>query len=108
VHGLLSTYPNTPPDIPLRALKYSPNITLSFVLLNEDAAAGSYVRSWDIAGAIKGALGVKSSIAKCAALAAHRSPAPTHTPHTQIQGVAAADAQSTFNPTLTRSRPSST
>jgi phosphatidylinositol glycan class S len=48
--------PPNPPQLPLRALKYAPSITLSFVLLNEDAAAGSYVRSWDIAGAIRGML----------------------------------------------------
>jgi phosphatidylinositol glycan class S len=51
--GLHLTRP-TPPELPLRALKYSPNITLSFVLLNEDAAEGSYVRSWDIQGALRG------------------------------------------------------
>jgi phosphatidylinositol glycan class S len=55
INSLLGLYPSDPPEIPLRALKYSPNITLSFVLLNEDSADGSYVRSWDIEGAIRGA-----------------------------------------------------
>ncbi|GFZ47102.1 hypothetical protein JCM24511_04844 [Saitozyma sp. JCM 24511] len=53
INSLLGLYPSDPPEIPLRALKYSPNITLSFVLLNEDSADGSYVRSWDIEGAIR-------------------------------------------------------
>ncbi|WWC63970.1 uncharacterized protein I303_106576 [Kwoniella dejecticola CBS 10117] len=53
INSILSLYPADPPAIPLRALKYSPNITLSFVLLNEDSSAGSYVRSWDIDGAIQ-------------------------------------------------------
>ncbi|WWD21249.1 hypothetical protein CI109_105733 [Kwoniella shandongensis] len=53
INSLLGLYPPDPPEIPLRALKYSPNITLSFVLLNEDASEGSYVRSWDIESAIK-------------------------------------------------------
>ena len=48
VHALTASYPASPPEVPLRALKYSPNVTLSFVLLNEDAAAGDYVQSWDI------------------------------------------------------------
>ncbi|KAK8844094.1 hypothetical protein IAR55_006888 [Kwoniella newhampshirensis] len=53
INSLLGLYPPDPPEIPLRALKYSPNITLSFVLLNEDSSEGSYVRSWDIEGAIR-------------------------------------------------------
>ncbi|WVW79431.1 hypothetical protein I302_101400 [Kwoniella bestiolae CBS 10118] len=53
INSLLSLYPPDPPTIPLRALKYSPNITLSFVLLNEDSTEGSYVRSWEIDNAIK-------------------------------------------------------
>lgn len=40
------------PDIPHRALKYSPNVTLSFVLLNEDASLGGHVRNWEIERAI--------------------------------------------------------
>jgi hypothetical protein len=48
--------PAVTPELPLRALKYAPNITLSFVLLNEDSSEGSYVRSWDIEGAIRGEL----------------------------------------------------
>lgn len=47
-------YPS-PPEIPRRALKYQPNITLSFVLLNEDSTEGGYVRDWEIQEAIKGA-----------------------------------------------------
>ncbi|RXK39002.1 hypothetical protein M231_03732 [Tremella mesenterica] len=53
INSILSLFPSTPPDIPLRALKYSPNITLSFVLLNEDSSEGSYVRSWEIDSAIR-------------------------------------------------------
>ena len=56
IKHLTDTFPSQPSDIPLRALKYSPNITLSFVLLNEDASEGSYVRSWDIEAAIRGAI----------------------------------------------------
>ncbi|WVF65478.1 hypothetical protein IAT40_000206 [Kwoniella sp. CBS 6097] len=52
INSILSLFPDQPPSIPLRALKYSPNITLSFVLLNEDASDGSYVRRWDIKEAI--------------------------------------------------------
>ncbi|ORY28798.1 phosphatidylinositol-glycan biosynthesis class S protein [Naematelia encephala] len=40
-------------EIPLHSLAYKPNITLSFVLLNEDASSGGYVRSWDIEGAVR-------------------------------------------------------
>lgn len=54
INSLLALYPSEPPQIPLRALKYSPNITLSFVLLNEDSTDGSYVRSWDIDSAVRG------------------------------------------------------
>ncbi|WWC91140.1 uncharacterized protein L201_006081 [Kwoniella dendrophila CBS 6074] len=53
INSILSLYPADPPTIPLRALKYSPNITLSFVLLNEDSSEGSYVRSWDIDTAVQ-------------------------------------------------------
>ncbi|WVR09020.1 hypothetical protein IAU60_006080 [Kwoniella sp. DSM 27419] len=53
INSILSLFPDQPPIIPLRALKYSPNITLSFVLLNEDAAEGNYVRDWDIEDAIR-------------------------------------------------------
>lgn len=51
---MLALFPSTPPEIPLRAIKYQPNVTLSFVLLNEDSTEGSYVRSWDIREAIAG------------------------------------------------------
>ena len=54
VNALLAAYPPVVPDVPLRALRYSPNITLSFVLLNEDAADGSYVQSWEIENALRG------------------------------------------------------
>ena len=52
--GILALFPphRVPPEIPLRALKYAPNITLSFVALNEDATDGNYVRGWDIENAI--------------------------------------------------------
>lgn len=51
----MALFPSPPNfEIPLRALKYQPNVTLSFVLLNEDASDGGYVRSWDIEGAIRG------------------------------------------------------
>lgn len=53
-HSLLSLFPLQYPELPLRAIKYQPNITLSFVLLNEDSAEGGYVRSWDIQEAIEG------------------------------------------------------
>ncbi|OWZ74350.1 hypothetical protein AYX14_00290 [Cryptococcus neoformans] len=53
INAILSVYPPRPPEIPLRALKYTPNVTLSFVLLNEDATQGDYVHSWDIEGAIR-------------------------------------------------------
>lgn len=53
-HSLLSLFPNQYPELPLRAIKYQPNITLSFVLLNEDSAEGGYVKSWDIREAIEG------------------------------------------------------
>ncbi|WRT69116.1 uncharacterized protein IL334_006100 [Kwoniella shivajii] len=53
INSLLSLYPAQPPMIPLRSLKYSPNITLSFVLLNEDSSQGSYARSWSIESAIQ-------------------------------------------------------
>ncbi|WVQ93157.1 hypothetical protein IAU59_000221 [Kwoniella sp. CBS 9459] len=52
INSILSLFPDQPPTIPLKALKYSPNITLSFVLLNEDASEGSYVRNWDIKEAV--------------------------------------------------------
>lgn len=51
--ALLPAVP-APPPIPHNALKYGPNVTLSFVLLNQDASLGGYVRSWDIQGAIRG------------------------------------------------------
>lgn len=53
-HSLLSLFPLQIPELPLRAIKYQPNVTLSFVLLNEDSAEGGYVKSWDIREAIKG------------------------------------------------------
>nr|ODN90521.1 phosphatidylinositol glycan, class S [Cryptococcus depauperatus CBS 7841] len=53
INAILSVFPSKVPKIPLRALSYTPNITLSFVLLNEDATEGSYVRSWDIQDAIR-------------------------------------------------------
>ncbi|KIR35177.1 phosphatidylinositol glycan, class S [Cryptococcus deuterogattii MMRL2647] len=53
INSILSVYPPRSPEIPLRALKYTPNITLSFVLLNQDATQGDYVHSWDIEGTIK-------------------------------------------------------
>ncbi|KAK4684128.1 GPI-anchor transamidase subunit S, partial [Tremellales sp. Uapishka_1] len=56
IRYILAMFPVDPPEVPLRALKYSPNITLSFVLLNEDSSEGSYVRSWDIDKALKGVL----------------------------------------------------
>jgi phosphatidylinositol glycan class S len=52
--AILGLYPSEPPEIPLRAIKYSPNVTLSFVLLNEDAAEGKYAQGWDIEAAIRG------------------------------------------------------
>lgn len=56
IKTLAALFPSVPapPPIPHNALKYGPNVTLSFVLLNEDAALGEYVRSWDIEGAIRG------------------------------------------------------
>ncbi|KAL7422966.1 GPI transamidase component [Cryptotrichosporon argae] len=50
--ALLDLSPHYEHNVPLRALAYAPNVTLSFVLLNEDAAAGSYVRAWDVERAI--------------------------------------------------------
>lgn len=61
-HSLMALVPSRPPEIPLRAIKYQPNITLSFVLLNEDSAEGGYVRSWDIREAIAGGSRSQSSI----------------------------------------------
>ena len=56
IKTLAALFPSVPapPPIPHNALKYGPNVTLSFVLLNENAALGEYVRSWDIEGAIRG------------------------------------------------------
>lgn len=53
-HSLLALFPPQIPELPLRAIKYQPNVTLSFVLLNEDSAEGGYVKSWDIREAIEG------------------------------------------------------
>jgi phosphatidylinositol glycan class S len=50
------------PSVPLRALKYHPNITLSFVLLNEDSVEGSYIHSWDIEDAIRGVVQLSAII----------------------------------------------
>ena len=52
--ALVASFPpySSPPSIPLRALKYARNITLSFVILNEDSTDSAYVRSWDIVGAL--------------------------------------------------------
>lgn len=52
MNGIHNLLPSRLPPIPKRALAYSPNITLSFVVLNEDASDGSYVDSWDINGAL--------------------------------------------------------
>lgn len=54
INGIHNLLPAHLPGIPTRALAYSPNITLSFVLLNEDATAGSFVDGWDVEGAIRG------------------------------------------------------
>ena len=55
-NAIVALFPpyRTPASVPLRALKYAPNITLSFVVLNEDSTSGSYVQSWDVSSAIKG------------------------------------------------------
>ncbi|BEI84378.1 hypothetical protein CcaverHIS002_0409820 [Cutaneotrichosporon cavernicola] len=50
IHNLL---PSHLPPLANRALAYSPNITLSFVVVNEDAADGAFVDGWDIDGALR-------------------------------------------------------
>lgn len=50
MHNLL---PAHLPALANRALAYSPNITLSFVVLNEDATDGAFVDAWDIDGALR-------------------------------------------------------
>ncbi|EJT52784.1 hypothetical protein A1Q1_01824 [Trichosporon asahii var. asahii CBS 2479] len=50
IHNLL---PANLPTVPNRALAYQPNVTLSFVVLNEDASEGSYVEGWDVEAAIR-------------------------------------------------------
>ncbi len=37
-----------------RAIGFSPNITLSFVLLNEDSSAGGYASDWPVVQALEG------------------------------------------------------
>ncbi|WOO81447.1 GPI transamidase component PIG-S [Vanrija pseudolonga] len=53
INGIHNLLPPHLPGIPVRALAYRPNITLSFVLVNEDAADGSYVSGWDVEGALR-------------------------------------------------------
>lgn len=53
VNGINGLLPTHLPEIPKRALAYSPNITLSFVVLNEDATDGSFVDNWDIEAALQ-------------------------------------------------------
>ncbi len=57
IRSLLDLCPGSLPEIALSSLRYSPNITLSFVLLNEDSSGGKYVRSWDVEQAIQGGSG---------------------------------------------------
>lgn len=54
VNGIKRILPEHIPEITNRALAYTPNITLSFVVLNEDGGDGSFVSGWDIEEAIKG------------------------------------------------------
>lgn len=53
LHNLLPVHL---PPLANRALAYSPNITLSFVVVNEDAADGAFVDGWNIDGALRGKL----------------------------------------------------
>ncbi|TXT13700.1 hypothetical protein VHUM_01067 [Vanrija humicola] len=53
INGIHNLLPAHLPGVPVRALAYRPNITLSFVLLNEDAADGSYVSGWDVEQALR-------------------------------------------------------
>ncbi|KAL1411135.1 GPI transamidase component [Vanrija albida] len=53
INGIHNLLPAHLPGVPVRALAYRPNITLSFVLLNEDAADGSYVSGWDVEAALR-------------------------------------------------------
>jgi hypothetical protein len=54
--ALVSLFP--PLKRSYRALAYSPNITLSFVLLNEDSSLGGWVNQWEIDEALNGELQV--------------------------------------------------
>lgn len=56
MNAIYNLLPSHLPNIANRALAYSPNITLSFVVVNEDAADGSFVDGWDIEGALRGEL----------------------------------------------------
>ncbi|GMK57143.1 hypothetical protein CspeluHIS016_0309830 [Cutaneotrichosporon spelunceum] len=49
IHNLL---PAHLPSLANRALAYRPNITLSFVVVNEDATDGAFVDGWDIDNAL--------------------------------------------------------
>ncbi|CAK9779956.1 hypothetical protein CC85DRAFT_158535 [Cutaneotrichosporon oleaginosum] len=53
VNALHNLLPAHLPPVANRALAYSPNITLSFVVVNEDAAEGAFVNDWDIDGALR-------------------------------------------------------
>jgi hypothetical protein len=45
--------PLHPGDLPSHALKYTPDVRLSFVLLNEDSTTGGFT-DWEISRAING------------------------------------------------------
>ena len=45
--------PSSDSTEPLRVVKYSPRLRLAFSLLNEDAASGRAVLSWDVKDAIE-------------------------------------------------------
>lgn len=53
INGIHNLLPAHLPTVPNRALAYQPNVTLSFVVLNEDASEGSYVDGWDVEAAIR-------------------------------------------------------
>lgn len=53
INGIHNLLPAKLPTVPNRALAYQPNVTLSFVVLNEDASEGNYVDGWDIEAAIR-------------------------------------------------------
>lgn len=53
INGIHNLLPANLPTVPNRALAYQPNVTLSFVVLNEDASEGSYVDGWDVEAAIR-------------------------------------------------------